>query len=133
MLFKLLSFLPLALSASLPRSSHSPGSYDGYECLKINTHGKMDDVLGKLKDLDFHDIWKQGADFIDAVVPGFEMDHIKEMGLDFIEMHTDLGKDIAREKECDQYDGRLGLIWICPYDTTLTRTIRYAQGRPSAV
>ncbi|KAK3723168.1 hypothetical protein LTR37_001891 [Vermiconidia calcicola] len=104
MRFQFLALLPLALSSAVPRSETV--NYDGYQAFRIKTHGNAEEVQGKLASIQYNQ-WNYRMDeHLDIAVPGKDVEKFKQMGLEWQQMHEDLGASIREEKKYKKYSGR---------------------------
>ncbi|KAK5171017.1 uncharacterized protein LTR77_004161 [Saxophila tyrrhenica] len=104
MRFHLLAFLPLALSTVLPRDDAV--DYEGYEAFRINTHGDGGAVKTQLSSIDYKQ-WNYRVDqHLDIAVPAEDCAKFKQLGLEWEQMHKNLGQSIREEKQWKKYPGR---------------------------
>lgn len=102
MLFCSLIFLPLAIGSIAAAAVN----YDGHQVFRVVTDGDAASVSKKLAELDY-DEWSHGeADHIDIRLSGEDAEKFKKMGLNFKQMHKDLGADIREEKNWKPYPGK---------------------------
>ena len=102
MLFRSLSLLPLAIAGIAAEAVN----FDGHQAFRIVTDGDAASVTEKLAAIDYNR-WSYGAkDHIDISVSGDDVETFKKLGLEFKQMHKDLGADIREEKKWKPYRGK---------------------------
>lgn len=103
----LVSSLLLSLCAAAPHLQARAAKYEGYKVYRVDTGDNLKDVSEKLSGFNYerwnHDVSKH----MDFSLSPEQADKIKDLGLDFKELHKDLGLDIAREGKWKPWPGML--------------------------
>ena len=105
----LVSSLLVAVVAAAPTIEPRTGAtgYEGYKVLRMETGGQLEKVKDMLSAFQ-HDEWTHDASkYIDFSISAKQAEQLKDLGVSFKEIHSDLGKDIVDgSRPCD-YKGTL--------------------------
>lgn len=102
--------LLFGLAVAVPHLHPRAARYDGFKVYRVETGEQAKDVAEKMAALDFEQWNRDTSKHIDFSVSPDMAERFKEMGLDFKELHKDLGKDIAHEGKWGPWRGEYSTI-----------------------
>jgi hypothetical protein len=101
----LISVLLLTLTAAAPQLHPRAAKYEGYKVVRVSTGDNLKEVSDKLAGLSYDQWNRDTSKHIDLALSPNEARKIKDLGLDFKELHKDLGLDIASEGQWKPWPG----------------------------
>ena len=104
----------LGFGAAVPHLHPRAAKYEGYHVFRVETGDKLTEVSKKLAGLDYEQWNHDSARHIDFSMSREEAKKFKELGIDFKEMHSDLGEDIAQEGNWGPWKGKKSQSLILP-------------------
>lgn len=112
--------LLLSLGAAVPHLHPRAAKYEGFQVFRVETGDKLDDISEKMSALDYQQWNRDSTRHIDFSLSPDQAKEFKKLGIDFKEMHQDLGQDIAREGQWEPWSGKPteelpGLSWFDTY------------------
>jgi hypothetical protein len=102
----LIGSLLLSLSAAVPHLHPRAAKYDGYKVYRVETGDKLKDVSEKLSGFNYEQWNRDSARHIDFSLSPEQAEQFKKLGIDYKEMHKNLGEDIAHEGQWKPWPGR---------------------------
>lgn len=110
----LVSSALLSLVAAIPHLHPRAAKYDGYKVYRVETGEKLKEVSDKMSGLNYEQWNRDSASHIDFSLSSDQAEQFKKLGIDFKEMHRNLGEDIAHEGQWKPWPGRSHLGSVTP-------------------
>jgi hypothetical protein len=96
----------LSLGAAVPHLHPRAAKYEGYKVYRVETGDHLKDVFEKMSGLNYEQWNRDSARHIDFSLSPEQAEEFKKLGIDYKEMHRNLGEDIAHEGQWGKWPGQ---------------------------